>query len=263
MEITKEKIKEDLIKIGVKKGQIVGVHSSLKSIGYVIGGPDTVIDALLEVVGEDGTIIMPTFSNSTADATTPFSIKNARSNDGLITETFRKRSNAIRSFHPTHSVTGIGKEAEFLTKDHMKTSALGENSPFHKAAQKGSYILLIGVDNKVNSTLHIAEVLAKVPYLHIPVYGGERAKILKDDGTIEIVDLDETPGHSKNFIKLDPILIERNILHKGKIGLADSYFMKADKLLEVACEELKKDPFLFLCDNPNCVCAKRWIVKNQ
>lgn len=62
--ITKEDIKKGLRALGLKRGDIVGVHSSLRSFGYVEGGADAVIDALLEVVGKEGTIAMPTHSSN-------------------------------------------------------------------------------------------------------------------------------------------------------------------------------------------------------
>jgi aminoglycoside N3'-acetyltransferase len=62
--VTKEELKRGLRKLGLKEGDTVGVHSSLSSFGYVEGGADAVIDALLEVVGEEGTIVMPTHSSN-------------------------------------------------------------------------------------------------------------------------------------------------------------------------------------------------------
>lgn len=259
MEITLKRLKEDLQKIGLKKNYIVGVHSSLKSIGYVINGAQTVIDALLETVRKEGTILMPTFTDCTlASNNPPFSLHDTPSRTGLITETFRKRKEALRSYHPTHSVAAIGKEAEYLTSSHNNTSALGINSPFHKLALKGGYILLIGVDHRTSSLIHVSEALVKLPYLNIPVYGGDKARVLKGNAEIEIVSLKETPGDSRGFIKLDPFLRQKNIIQDGYIGLARSYFMRAKDVLDVACELLTKDPLFLLCEYEDCeACVKR------
>jgi len=98
--ITKEEIKDGLKRLGIKPGYILLVHSSLSSMGYVEGGADTVIDALLEVVGREGTIVMPTYSTGEAgefyDAYDPQSTPVWT---GRIPEVFRQREGAVRSLH--------------------------------------------------------------------------------------------------------------------------------------------------------------------
>jgi len=69
--ISKADIKLGLIKLSVQQGEVIGVHSSLRSFGYVVGGADTVIDALLEVVGETGTVMMPTHSTNRTEVPIP------------------------------------------------------------------------------------------------------------------------------------------------------------------------------------------------
>jgi aminoglycoside 3-N-acetyltransferase len=105
--VKKEDIKAGLMRLGLKKGDTVGVHSSLSSFGYVEGGADTVIDSLLETVGEQGNIVMSTHSaNLSKDKRTPEMVALGISwlfkilpydpsktpvTTGIIPETFRKR----------------------------------------------------------------------------------------------------------------------------------------------------------------------------
>ena len=113
MIVDKNCLLNDLKRIGIKRGDIICVHSSLKSIGEVDGGANTLIDTLLNVVGEEGTILMPVFTYSfvgNKDAQ-PFDIKNTGSKTGLVTEIFRKRKGTKRSNHPTHSVVAPWLEA--------------------------------------------------------------------------------------------------------------------------------------------------------
>lgn len=120
MVVTERDIIAALNDVGIRRGDVVIVHSSLKSMGYVEGGADTVIDALLKVLGEDGTLVMPTliqkdFSNAyqTWNLDKPSDV-------GLITETFRKRDGVIRSDQATHSVAAFGPLKQYLTRDHGK-----------------------------------------------------------------------------------------------------------------------------------------------
>ena len=108
--------------VGVVPGDVVMFHSSLSSMGTVVGGPDAVIDGLLDAVGPDGTVAAPTLCRSQPDRgnfvfdtwdreTRPCYV-------GLIPETLRCRPEAVRSDHATHSVAAIGARAVELTANH-------------------------------------------------------------------------------------------------------------------------------------------------
>jgi len=259
--INKEQIKEDLLKLGIRRGNLVALHSSLSSIGYVEGGADTVVDAFLEILGKEGTLMVPTFTYSFVgfENSKPFhSRRTPPCKTGRITEKLWLRKEALRSLHPTHSVVAIGKEAKYLILHHEKVSALGENSPFHKLAQKGGYILLLGVDHTSNSIIHTAESLARVPYLDIPFKNwGKEVRILENDGKERREVLKEFPGCSKGFNKVESILRRERIIVDGKIGKAKTQLIKAEELLKVLVPILKDNPGFLLCDNPNCETCQR------
>lgn len=257
LEVSQEAIVGDLRKLGVKKGDILTVHSSLKSIGYVIGGPETVIEALLEVLGADGTLLMPTFS---AELKTSFNPEKTPSNVGLITETFWKREDVLRSSQPTHSVAAWGKHAQEFIKDHTEhSSALGVGSPLHKAATQGGVVLLLGAPFSSLSLGHVAEILAGVPYVNVPAYGIVSSKIETPGGKERTVYFwKEFPGCGSGFRKLEPLLQEKNLLKVGSIGMAKSYLMKGEDVLKVMIEKMKEYPLYFLCDSQECqVCNER------
>ena len=112
--VTRQNIVTALKKLGLKQNDIVLVHGSLSRIGLVDGGADAVIDALLEVVGGNGTLLMPSFQSGSefflAQSKCVFDIRNSPSELGIISETFRKRPGVIRSLSPTHCTAGIGPE---------------------------------------------------------------------------------------------------------------------------------------------------------
>lgn len=228
----KEDIKKGLRKLGLKKGDSVIVHSSLSSIGKVEGGAETVIKALQEVLGKEGLLMMP------------YPLGGA-----TIAKVFSTYPGVIRSFHPTHSVAVWGKDAEKIVKGHIKSpTACGRNTPYGRLIDRNGYILLLGVDQDRNTTLHTVEEYADLPYLseyrvkYIDEKGKERIKILK-----------KYPGPHRNFIGIDRILRDTGIMNTGMIGNAVVRLIKAKPMVNILLKELKKNPALFLCDNPNCM----------
>jgi aminoglycoside 3-N-acetyltransferase len=124
--VTKLDIEDGLKKIGLSKGDVVAVHGSLSSFGRVEGGAETVVDALLDVLGAEGTLVVPTFTYG-LDVYDP---KESPSMVGAISEAVRKRTNALRSLHPTHSVAAIGELADVVTEGHEKVHAFARGSAF-------------------------------------------------------------------------------------------------------------------------------------
>ncbi len=142
--------------LGIKSGDHVLVHSSLHSVGPIDGGADALLDALLETVGRAGTIAAPTFSGL-PEPDGYFDPLESPSNVGVFTEVLRKRPDAFRSLHPTHSVAAIGERAEAFVRDHLKAPAVGAGSPIDLIAQAGGYVMLLGVTHTANTTIHVGE----------------------------------------------------------------------------------------------------------
>ena len=147
--VTKADIVAGLQEIGLKEGNTVIVHTSLSSIGYVCGGAQTVIEALIEVVGEDGTIMMPTQSWKNLDPETgvhwdvseqdwdtirenwpAYDKKITPTNTmGAVAEMFRSWPGASRSDHPARSVAAWGRHSVYLTEKHDLSDIFGDDSP--------------------------------------------------------------------------------------------------------------------------------------
>ena len=230
----------------VQKGDILLVHSALSSIGWVEGGVDTVIDALLESVGEEGTIVMSTLTGWTE----PFDADSTPSAVGLITEKFRLRPDAHRSLHPVHSVAAIGKHAEYITKDHDKCeTGCGEGTPYLKIRDLGGKAVLLGVDMDRNTMMHSLEEAIDAVYLRTldipaPTYiEGHKDKQF----TLKKF----PPGH-RDFLKLTPYLRREEAMVEGKIGNALVKIIDIKKLFEVGLKILRDDPMFFICHNINC-----------
>lgn len=183
-------VKDDFIQalkhVGVHPGQTVMVHTSLSSLGFVCGGAQTVIEALLECVGDDGTIMMPAQSWKNLDPETgvhwevpeewwPVIRENwpaynkeitPTNTVGAVAEMFRKWPGTLRSDHPARSVAAWGKHAEYLTRDHDLSNIFGDGSPIGKLYELDGDVLLIGVGYDKNTSLHLADVRADYPGKH-------------------------------------------------------------------------------------------------
>ena len=141
------------------------IHSSMKSLGYVEGGPDTVIDAFLEAV-KDGTLLFPTLCQADWAHVYENWHMDAPSAVGLLTNVFRKRPNAYRSNQATHSVAAMGKDAVWFTQTHGETGKRAGNmgdtpfaadSPWEKMYNRNTKILMLGVDPRYCTMRHYAE----------------------------------------------------------------------------------------------------------
>lgn len=166
MAVTVSEIKNAAIEAGVKAGDILLVHSSFKSLGEVEGGAETVIMGLLEALGEDGTLVFPTFCQKDfLNAYKTWHI-DKHSDVGYLTNYFRKREGSIRSDQATHSVAACGKKAAWLTETHghthkrpgnMGDTPFSVDSPWEKMYNENAKILLLGVTPASITFRHYAE----------------------------------------------------------------------------------------------------------
>lgn len=261
MALTKGDIIRGLWDLGVRQGDILMVHSALSSLGWVEGGADAVVDALIEAVAPGGTIAMPTLYLPSIAGEEAFDVEESPSQMGEISETFRRRPGVLRSVHPTHSVAVFGVRANELIRGHaLAPTACGQGTPFSKLAEWGGKVLLMGVDQDRNTLLHAAEDYADSPYLTT------KTARYKDPETGEVRELalEKFPGPHRNFIGIDRLLQQEGAMSIGKIGKAVCRLMFSAATLKVAVRAIKNDPTIMLCDNPACAdCVRqRGAIRN-
>ena len=229
--MTKQEIIAGLQSLGLKKGDLVLLHSSLYSLGHVEGGPEAVIDAFLETVGPEGTLMVPVFGAL-----------------GILTSTLQNRPGAITSPCPVGTVAAFGKDAEELCRDHWKPdSCHGEGTPFKRLADKGGYVCLMGVDQDRNTSLHGIEAELRLAYL-----GSTSREFTTPEGETISKTWKYYPGPHRDFIAIDHVLKERNIMKQGRIGNSQVRLIQAKGMWECGMELGSADPAFILCDNPGC-----------
>ena len=235
-------------------GGLLALHSSMKSMGWVEGGPNTVVDAFLDVLGPGGTLMVPTFTYGPDHAGKPFDPETSAPVTGLIPRTLWRRSDSVRSIAPTHSVAAIGGRALDLTRDHLYATTLGRHSPFHRLAEWGGFVMLLGCSHNSNSLIHVAESLAELPYIYVPALAGSGGfcEVRQKDGRVKKIQLTEFTGCSKGFFKAETPLRAAGVIRDAKIGQATVQLMRASEVLGVLTPLLRADPCLLFCDKPTC-----------
>lgn len=249
--LTRQEIVRNLRDLGVNPGMTVLVHSSLSSIGWVEGGAECVIDALVEAVSPAGTILVPTLTGTESDGPQNpprFDPSTSPSWTGTIPETFRRYPAAQRSHHPTHSVAGLGPGTSALIEGHAYVSTpCAPESPYGRLTQTGGKILLLGVTHESNTCLHMVEELARVPYHMQPE--PSPCFIKREDGTWEEI---VTGLHlwrwDRNFPKIDPLLTEAGAQTIGHVGQAICRLVDVAAMRDILLPILARDPLFLLSD---------------
>jgi aminoglycoside 3-N-acetyltransferase len=255
--VTRKRLIADLSELGVPAGRPLLVHASLSKIGNVKGGAEAVIDALLQVIGPDGTLVTGagTPENSTTSrafqartagftpeqvaeycatmpafdrATTPTSI-------GAIAEALRTTPGACRSAHPQSSFVAVGREARALMAGHRIRCHLGEASPLAKLYERDALILLLGADYRACSAFHLAEYRyrRRPPRQVYSCVMKKRGKprwieyrdVALDDHDFEII------GNS-----LEGVLKDQREMLTGRVGRAASSLIPMRRVVDLAAE---------------------------
>ena len=222
--ITKERIVSDLKKLGLKEGDNVLLHSSLKSMGFVEGGAKTVIQAIIEVVSSSGTLIVPTYSGAgtmygTCQAKDyVFDPRSSSTELGSIPVTFLRLFNKHRSIHPTHSVSAVGKNAKFITEGHhTAVSTYGTDSPWDRLMKIDGKLMGLGVGIWPIPLFHVLEDM-ELDRFPLPVRMKETYMLKCKDWFGNHLEVPVTP--------LDPKYAKIRIDQKSRQDLKD-YFWKA------------------------------------
>ncbi len=248
--VTKSQLTHDFKNLGVKPGQTIMLHVSVNAIGWIIGGPDVMLDALLDLLTADGTLMMyvawedsteqfgesslerqaayraecPAFDPDTSRAYRKWSI---------LTEYLRTRPGAYRSRNPGASMVAVGARARWLMRDHPLDYGYGPGSPLAKLCDVGGQVLQVGVSLSTVTLLHYSEHVADVPDKRVVRYP---APMLRDGQRtwVEIEEFDTADGivawDTDYFETIVGEYLSGGRGRSGKVGAAHAHLLDASDL---------------------------------
>ncbi|TGA99029.1 AAC(3) family N-acetyltransferase [Sporolactobacillus shoreae] len=256
--ITRSTLVRDLKQLGLKKGMTVIVHTSMSRIGWVCGGPVTVIEALQEVLTPGGTLVMPAHSADVSDPADwenppvpkswiqaiyqempPFDPERTPTlGMGRVAETFRKFPGVKRSSHPIYSFSAWGEARDRIVSGHPLDDGLGDQSPLAQIYQLNGQVLLLGVGFGNNTSMHLGEChsnkLKMITRQSPVILNGERRWVSYRDWDY----------HEERFSKIGQAFEkdaqETENLKTGIIGQADSLLMSQRAIVDFTADYLRK-----------------------
>lgn len=249
----KEQLKEQLCTMGLTGKETILIHSSMKAIGNVDGGADTVLDALTEYF-EDGLLLLPTHTWKTINDDNPlFDYRTTPSCVGLLTNMFMKRDGVVRSLHPTHSMAGIGKNArEYLAGEEYNNTPCTPGGCYDRLKECGGKILLIGVGHERNTYIHSVEEVLNVP--HRLSDEPMNLKTVMPDGRIRNIFMRkhynaQQPHISEDFVKLNQAFEECGAAVNASFGEAECILCDAKRIFEVVRHVTAPKPECIVTDS--------------
>lgn len=265
----KQQLKDQLESMGLKGDETILIHSSMKAIGAVDGGADTVLDAWMEYF-KDGLLLLPTHTWKTVNADNPvYNPYTTPSCVGLLTNMFMKRDGVIRSLHPTHSMSGYGKNAaEYLAGEEYNNTPCTPGGCYDRLKEVGGKVLLVGVGHERNTYIHSVEEVLNVPnrLSDMPMElvielqeesnnSGKLPPYNRDDGWKKHTDNKlyrkvyvrkhynaKQPHISEDFVKLNQIFLDSGVVRKVKFGDADSLLCDAKGMFNIVRQVIAPDP---------------------
>ena len=242
---TKENLIRDLEKMNLEPTDALMVHSSMKSIGPVEGGADTVVDAFMEYF-EKGLFMTPTHTwAQMSEEYSLFDPINEPACVGIIPNVFRKREGVVRSLHPTHSIAAYGPRAkEYVKGEENITTPADPKGCWGRLLDINAKILMLGCTHIRNTYIHAVEEMLDVPerLTEKPV----DFQIKMPDGTIKEVSVHRhynpyQPHISEEYDKLEQAFYDCGAAKKVKFGDADCILCDAKKIYEVTKKVLSHE----------------------
>ena len=162
-EVTQKQVTTCLRALGITSGDGLLVHSAVQFLGRPAGGLKMYLDAIQEVIGEGGTLVVPTFNFGFARGESYDPLSTPSQGMGAFSELVRQLPEARRTMHPLQSIAMVGRYAQDLASRDT-ASAFDDGSAFERMLELDFKLLLLGADSKAISMFHYCEQRANVPY---------------------------------------------------------------------------------------------------
>lgn len=266
--VSPERLRSDLA-AAFGDARVIMLHAAPRAIGPVEGGASAIFDAVLDVLGDARTLVLPAFTHHLTDPaqwtnppapperwdairaemplydpaeTPPFRL-------GAIPALAHRHPRAVRSPHPVMSLLGIGPDAPRVLERHAVTDPMGPRSPWPRLVEADARVVLLGVGLTRCTLVHYAEHLADVPYAQLVTCRFP----LEIEGERHFVEAEPSGGDcSEGFDALFPHLERARVVEHRRVGQARTMSFAVRDLLAVAGDVLRADPFALLCHDDAC-----------
>lgn len=273
--LTSSALAEALGELGVSKGETVLVHSALGELGYFENGVDTVIEALRQAVGEEGTFLAPVFARPYIgfegyvnkdmvyrpyDTRENGEMRDKTINTGALGKTMLKKEESFRSGHVSHEWVAIGKYAEEYTSGHgFLDSPAGATSPMDKVLNLDGSVVFLGCSIGANTFIHYIEDMADVPYLSPAI-----VKYIDENGMDHTEFIKRHLGGCRSFYKGFNGFFYKEAIKRGlhidevSFGLSKLYRIKLSDLYDIGFKMYKENPIALFCGTDGCNFCNRY-----
>jgi aminoglycoside 3-N-acetyltransferase-4 len=257
--ISRSRLAEQLETLGVERGGVLLVHTSYREVRPVEGGPEGLIEALRDVLGADGTLVTPSWPASGDEPFHP-DVSAVAPDLGVVPDLFWRLPGVQRSTHPA-AFAAAGPRADFLLQDDLPLPPHVPASPVGRVHELDGQILLLGVNHDANTTIHLAECMAEVPY------GLPKHCTVFRDGHFVRIEYRENDHCCARFRLVDDWLRREGFQSQGPVGHAVGRLVRSQDVTRVVVCELSRDPLLFLhregvgcgeCDEARRSCRAPW-----
>lgn len=249
--VTREQITADLRRLGIGPGDVVFVHSSLRSLGFVEGGAAAALDSMWDAIQPGGTLIMPTFYmlgtilGTCRDPDYVFDPRKLGSNLGALPDTFLKRPGVRRSIHPTHSISAQGPQAEYIVgSHHLAASTFGEGSPWHRFTELDGKLLGLGISmGPVTYYHHVEDMLGAEFPIDVWMQETFELRCADFDGNPLLVPVRpfrfelmerriDHPSQQALRERFREEFTSMGLLHSGTVAKAESWWIPAQEMFQ-------------------------------
>lgn len=234
--ITKKEIIKEIENFNIPKGKIVTVHTSLKKVGEIEGGGETLLSSLVEVFTKDGGILCVPTHTWDSDI---YDLRKSESCIGTLPRLAASHKDAFRTLHPTHSMAVFGEEERvkrFIENEEKADTPANPKGCYGKIYEEDGYVILIGVGHDKNTYIHFVEELLGVPD-RLTEEKAEKTIIHKDGREekryLYWFDEAKIPDVSVYFPKFEPAFRYHSCIEDAALGNAPVQICSARKMKEV------------------------------
>jgi len=236
-----------LDRLGVRRGDTLLVHSSLRTLGPFSGGGEAVIDTLGEVLGPAGLLVVPTHTWDVVNDRQPVWHETLTpSHVGTLTNLLRARSGAVRSIHPTHSVAALGQRAEEFCAGHERDdSPCSPTSPYGRLLEANGKILLLGVGLNRCTFIHCLEEIAGLGEIWSLTERSRRFCIRANGQILPVMARSHKDYKSESYGRAETELFAAGVVRQANLGPARLLLVETESLAAFLVPRFRENPYYF------------------